>query len=87
VHGSTMLSFSAPPSQSPPGAKLVPDYWAKNPPPPPRLPFVCHTPYNIGHNNVAASRRRAPERLRQPESRMRLAVRGMCEDALRTHSA
>jgi len=34
-----------------------------------------------------ASRGRAPARLRQPEPRMRLAVRGVPEGALRTHSA
>ena len=33
------------------------------------------------------SRRRAPARLRQPEPRMRLAVRGVPKGALRTHSA
>ena len=34
-----------------------------------------------------ASRRRAPARLRQPEPRMWLAVRGVPKGALRTHSA
>jgi len=34
-----------------------------------------------------ASRGRAPARLRQPEPRMRLAVRGVPKGALRTHSA
>jgi len=34
-----------------------------------------------------ASRRRAPARLRQPEPRMRLAVRGVPKRSLRTHSA
>ena len=33
-----------------------------------------------------ASRRRAPARLRQPEPRMRLAVRGVPKGALCTHS-
>jgi len=40
-----------------------------------------------GPSMHVCSRRRAPARLRQPEPRMRLAVRGVPKGALRTQSA
>jgi len=44
-----------------------------------------HTSARSCHD-ATASRRRAPSRLRQPEPRMRLAVRGVPKGALRTYS-
>ena len=52
VHESTIFSPPAATSIPHTDAILLHDYWTVYDPPPSDLPFVCHTPYNIGNNNI-----------------------------------
>ena len=51
VQDSTILSFPAPTCIAHRGAILLHDDWAVYDSPS-DLPCVCHTPYNIGNNNI-----------------------------------
>ena len=50
VHASIVLSFSRPACIAPTVAIRLHDYWAIYGPR--DIPRVCHTPYNIGNNNL-----------------------------------
>jgi len=51
VNESTILSFPPHTCIAHPGAIRLHDYWTVYNSPS-DLPFVCYTPYTIGHNNI-----------------------------------